>query len=116
MNTVPRPLSLLSGMLPAGPRVGVGESYQVGVDKLLVNISVIRLYQPPPFPLWEGEWSGQLARSHFVQCKAYCTQSVFKVVFQKSIPILFRQLILCIGNSKGQFDRFVGGWTSTKRL
>ena len=31
---------------------------------------------------------------------AYLTESVFKVVLQKSIPTQIRQLILCIGNSE----------------
>ena len=44
------------------------------------------------------------------------TQSVFKVVLQRSIPSRFRQLILHVSNSKGYVDKFVGGLTSAKRL
>ena len=34
-------------------------------------------------------------------CLFYLTQSVFKVVLQRSIPTQIRQLVLCICNSQG---------------
>ena len=39
--------------------------------------------------------------------RSYLTESVFKVVLQKSAPISVRQLILHIGNHKGKVDEFV---------
>ena len=38
---------------------------------------------------------------------AYLTQSVFKVVLQKSIPTRIRQLVIYISSCKGKVDDFV---------
>ena len=49
----------------------------------------------------------------------FLTQSVYKVVLQKSIPAQIRQLILdyyYISNNKGYVDGFVGELTFAKRL
>ena len=37
----------------------------------------------------------------------YLTESVFKIVLQKSIPAQIRQLVLHIGNNQGCVDGFV---------
>ena len=42
---------------------------------------------------------------------AQAADRVFKNVLQKSIPTQIRQLILCIGNSEGLVDGFVGELT-----
>jgi hypothetical protein len=44
---------------------------------------------------------------HCFACQPYLTESVSKVVLQKSIPVKMLQLILHISNSKGQVDGFV---------
>ena len=43
-------------------------------------------------------------------------QRVFNVVLRKSITTHIHQLIIYLGNSKGQFDGFVGEVTSARRL
>jgi len=47
---------------------------------------------------------------------AYLTESVYKVVSQKSIPTQIRQLIFYISNSKEYVDGFVRELTFAKRL
>ena len=47
--------------------------------------------------------------------RIYLTESVYKVVLQKSIPPPIRQLILHISNNEGQIDRFVRELTFAKR-
>ena len=51
-----------------------------------------------------------------VTLHAYLTQSVFKVVLQKSILSQNRQIILHISKDKGLVDGFVGELVSAKRL
>ena len=57
--------------------------------------------------------AGSASCARFV---SYLTQSVFKVVLQKSIPTQMRQLTLYTGNSGGYVDGFVGKLNSAKRL
>ena len=46
----------------------------------------------------------------------YLTQSVFEVVFTKSIPTRIRHLILYISNTKGKFDGFLRELTFARQL
>jgi len=48
--------------------------------------------------------------------KPYLTESVHKIVLQKSISTQIRQLIFCISNNEGQVDGFVGELILAKRL
>ena len=45
----------------------------------------------------------------YTQVRVYLTESVLRVVSQKSIPTQIRQLILCVSNRKKQVDRIFGG-------
>jgi len=51
----------------------------------------------------------------FAQARSYLTESVYKVVLQKSIPEQIRQLILYISNNKGYVYGFVQELTFAKR-
>ena len=58
-----------------------------------------------------------------VQCRTYqrrvrpdLTESVYKVVWQKSIPARIRQLILYISKNKGYVNSFVGELTFSNQL
>jgi len=46
----------------------------------------------------------------------YITQSIFKIVLQKSLPTQIRHLILYTSNSTGYVDGFVGDLTSAKQF
>ena len=50
------------------------------------------------------------------QRKSYLTESVYKLVFQKSIHTQIRQLILHVSNKNGQFDGFVQELTFAQRI
>ena len=56
------------------------------------------------------------AALHGLNPQPYLTESVFKIVLQKSTPAQIRQLILYISNNNGLVDRFVGEFTFQKRL
>ena len=47
---------------------------------------------------------------------AYRTESVYKVVLQKSIPTQIRQLILYVSNNEGYVDEFVRELAFAERL
>ena len=47
--------------------------------------------------------------------RLYLTVSVYKVVWDKSIPAQIRQLVRNISNKRGQVDGFVREWTFAKR-
>ena len=47
---------------------------------------------------------------------SYLTETVYKIILQKSGPTQIRRLLLYISNSRGSIDGFVGELTSTKRL
>ena len=68
------------------------------------------------FPPQEDERQAEKESRLPDQVQPYITQSVLKVVLQKSIPTQNRQLIFNISNSKGQDDGFVWELTSAERL
>ena len=72
---------------------------------------------------WGQSWLTQslLARSVLSRyCsfpeQSYLTESVYKVVLQKSIPTQIRPLILVISNNEGQSDGSVREFTFPQRL
>ena len=59
-------------------------------------------------------WSGH--RRYRRKCGPYLTESVYKVVFKKSIPAQIRELIIYVSNNKGYVDEFVLELTFSTRL
>jgi hypothetical protein len=55
-------------------------------------------------------------KKHLALTRPYLTESVHKVVLQKSIPAQIRQLIICHYQNEEYVDEFVREMTSTKRL
>ena len=63
-----------------------------------------------------GAGAGARVRALAEAAGLHLTESVYKIVSQKSIPPQIRQLFLYISNNKGQVDGFVGELTFAKRL
>ena len=82
----------------------------LGCKVEVLSCSLFAWTRGPRYGSRAGSWPTPSAR------RSYLTESVYKVVLQKSIPAKIRQLMLYISDYKGYVDGFVRQLAFAKRL